>query len=211
MSIQDRKSKETEELKQKILNAALRIFAEEGYDKVSMRKIAGRIDYSATTIYRFFRNKEELLGAIAADTFRDLAARFEKVKAEGGEHPLDVLKALIAEYVLFCLERPDMYRLFSDIAVFEMENGVLYEHLGGSRHRVYQSWFGCIRQAIEAGDFFLKDEMRIFLYLWDAVDGFIDNRIRHAGIPRKPPADDAAEYLGLVFRGLESNPSDSGE
>jgi len=202
MTIQDRKKSESARLKQKILDAALKVFAEQGYDKVSMRKIAAVIDYSATTIYRFFRNKEDLLGALSAGTYGDLAARFEKVKSKGGDDPLVQLKALVLEYILFCLERSDMYRLFSDIAVFEIEDGVLYERLGDSRYRVYQSWFGCIRQAIEDGAWDIKDEMRVFHYLWDAVDGFIDNRIRHTRIPRKPPAEDAAEYLDLIFRGL---------
>jgi len=204
MSIQDRKSRESTRLKQKILDAALRIFAENGYSKVSMRKIAGLIDYSATTIYRFFRNKEELLGAIAAETYGDLAARFEKVSAKHDDRPVVLLKSLVEEYILFCLERPDMYRMFSEIASFEIEDGVVYERLGGNRHQVFQSWFGGIRQAIDRGEFEIKDEMRVFLYLWDAADGYIDNRVRYPEIPRNPPAEDAAAYLALVFGGLES-------
>ena len=204
MSIKDRKSRESAGLKQKILDAALRVFAEHGYSKVSMRKIAGLIDYSATTIYRFFRNKEDLLGAIAAETYGVLAARFEKVGTERDDRPVVRLKSLVEEYILFCLERPDMYRMFSEIASFEIENGVMYERLGGNRHQVFQSWFDSIRRAIDGGAFKIKDEMRVFLYLWDAADGYIDNRIRYPEIPRKPPTEDAAAYLALVFCGLES-------
>ncbi len=205
MSIPERKSRDSAKLKQKILDAALRVFAEHGYSKVSMRKIAGLIDYSATTIYRFFRNKEELLGAIAAETYGDLASRFDKAKAGPGDQPVAQLKSLVGEYILFCLERPEMYRMFSDIASFEIENGVVYEILGGRRHQVFQSWFDGIRQAIVRGDFEIKDEMRVFLFLWDAADGYINNRTRYAGIPRNPPTDDTAAYLALVFRGLEAS------
>ena len=192
MSIKDRKERETAQLRQKILNAALRMFAEQGYGKVSMRKIAALIDYSPTTIYRFFQNKEELLQTIAAETYGDLSARFEKVKAEGSDDPLGTLKALVREYMIFCVERPDMFRLFSDIASFEMEDGIMYERLGGTRYMVYQSWFGCIRQSIRSGCLEMKDEVRVFLYLWDAVNGYIDHRIRYPRVPRKPLAEDVS-------------------
>jgi AcrR family transcriptional regulator len=204
MSIQDRKSRENAQLRQKILNAALQVFAEQGYGKVSMRKIAALIDYSPTTIYRFFRNKEELLMTIAAETYGDLSARFEKLKAEGSDNPLDMLKSLVSEYIIFCVERSDMFRLYSDLGSFEMDDGVMFERLGETRYMVYQSWFKCIRQSIESGHLEVKDDMRIFLYLWDAVNGYIEHRIRHPQVPRKPLVDDSAEYLGLLFRGIET-------
>ena len=204
MSIQDRKSKENARLKQKILTAALRVLAKQGYGRLSMRKIAALIDYSPTTIYRFFRNKEELLQAIATATYGDLSARVEKIQAEGAGDPLSLLKSLVREYIIFCVERPDMFRLYSDLASFEVEDGIMYERLGGSRYQVYQSWFKCIRRTIESGRFGLEDDMRIFLYLWDAVNGYIDQRIKHPGVPRKPLAVDSFEYLDLVFRGIET-------
>jgi AcrR family transcriptional regulator len=203
MSIKDRKKRETARMKEKILDAALRVFAEQGYAKVSMRKIAALIDYSPTTIYRFFKNKEELLQTIAAGTFGDLSAKFEKVKADDRDDPLDALKALVREYTVFCAEHPDMFRLFSDIASFEMEDGVMYERLGGARYMVYQSWFDCIRLAIRSGSLALNDQVRIFLYLWDAVNGYIDHRVRYPRVPRKELAQDIVEYLSLIFCGIE--------
>jgi AcrR family transcriptional regulator len=203
LSIQDRKLRENAQLRQKILNAALRVFVEQGYGKVSMRKIATLIDYSPTTIYRFFRNKEELLGTIAAETYGDLSVRFETIKAKGGQNSLGTLKSLVREYIIFCVERPDMFRLYSDLGSFEMEDGIIYERLGGTRYRVYQSWFHCIRQSIDSDDFEVKDDVRVFLYLWDAVQGYIDHRIHHPRVLRRPLAEDSAEYVSRVFRGIE--------
>jgi len=203
MSIHDRKERESGQLRQKILDAALRVFAEQGYGKVSMRKIAALIDYSPTTIYRFFRNKEELLQTIAAETYGDLSARFEKIKAEGNDNPLALLKSLIKEYIIFCVEQPDMFRLYSDLGSFEMENGIMYERLRGTRYQVFQSWFSFIRQSIESGYLELKDDARVFLYLWDSVNGYINHRIAHPGVPRKPLAEDVNLYLHIVFNGIE--------
>src|SRR4030042_244586 len=133
MGIPDRKRREQANLRQKILDAALRIFAEQGYDKVSMRKIAGLIDYSPTTIYRFFRNKEDLLKTMAAETYGGLSARVEKIKTKGRDNPLGFLISLVREYIFFCVERSDMFRLYSDLASFEMEDGIMYERLGKTR------------------------------------------------------------------------------
>lgn len=205
MSIKERKSRERAQLKQKILNASLKVFAEQGYSRVSMRKIAALIDYSPTTIYRFFKNKEDLLRAIAAETYRDLAARFEKVKTDSSDRPLDLLKSLVKEYIIFCVERPEMFKMFSDLASFEMEDGIMYERLGETHFKVYQSWFYGIGLAIESGDLELKDERRVFLYLWDAVQGYLDHWIRQPRVQRKSLTYDSVEYLNLVFRGIEAN------
>lgn len=203
MSIKERKQNENKRLRQMILDAALRVFAGQGYDKVSMRKIAALIDYSPTTIYQFFKNKEELLQNIAAAVFGDLSEEFERVKAEDGGDPADTLKSLVRGYLIYCVEHPDMFRLFSDLASFELDGSVMHERLGEARYPVFQSWFAYIRRSVAAGAFTIEDERRIFLYLWDSVNGYILHRIRHARIPRKPLADDSAEYLGLLFRGIE--------
>jgi AcrR family transcriptional regulator len=207
VSIEKRKEREGLRLRERILAAALRVFAEQGYEKVSMRRIAARIDYSPTTIYRFFRNKEDLLGAMAAGTMRGLAARFAAVQAEGGGDPLLALRSLVREYALFCLENPEMFRLFSVIADFEMEGGVMYERLGGNRYPVYTSWLTCIRQCAAAGRLAAGDEIRVLLFLWDAVNGYIIHRIRHPRVPRKPAAEDIEDCLDLIFGGIESRPN----
>jgi len=203
MSIKERKEKENVNLKQKILNAAMKVFVEQGYAEVSMRKIAGLIDYSPTTIYRFFKNKEELLQSIAAETYKDLSVKVEKIKAEASDDPLATLKVLIWEYVIFCVERPEMFRLLSDLATFEMEDNVMYERLGETRFQVYQSWFECIAKSVKAGALDVTDEKRIFLFLWDSVNGYIDHLINQPRIPRKSISTDSAEYLALLFRGLD--------
>lgn len=208
MSIQVRKERESARLRQKILDAALQVFAEQGYRKVSMRKIAGRIDYSPTTIYRFFRNKEALLQAIAAGTYEELATQLAGVKAESGGGPLATLRTLVSGYIVFCVERPDMFRLFSDLGTFEMEEGVMYEHLGDNRYAVYQSWFASIRQSMACGRLRIADETRVFLYLWDAVNGYIDHRISYPRVARKPLANDVPEFLELVFGGIETKRDD---
>lgn len=207
MSIKERKARENAELRQDILGAATRLFADEGYENVSMRKIAALIDYSPTTIYRFFQNKQELLTTIGGATYSELSAKFERVKAKTGSKPRLLLKNLVREYIVFCAERPDMFRLYSDLGSFETKDGVLYERIGETRFKVFQSWFQAIRESIEKGSLRKVGELRVFLYLFDAANGYIHNRVRYNDLPRKPLAQDSAEYVNMLFGGIEAHES----
>ena len=64
MGIPERKERAREDLRKRILAAAEELFVREGYEKVSMRKIARRIEYSPTTIYHHFKDKAELFACL---------------------------------------------------------------------------------------------------------------------------------------------------
>ncbi len=204
MTIKERKTKQNEALRAKVLAAAVRVLREQGYDRLSMRKLASLIDYSPTTIYRFFRNKEDLLANLALQSFADLSAEVEKIKASGDEDPLSLLKSLITSYITFCLERPDMFKLFNGLASFELEEGVMYERLGPIRRPVYQSWREAINRSIESGRIQVKDETRVFLYLWDSIHGYVEHKVGSPRLARRPIENDTADFLDLLFHGIEA-------
>ena len=64
MGVKERREREKESLRQDILDVAREMFATEGYESVSMRKIADKIEYSPTTIYLYFKDKNELFYAL---------------------------------------------------------------------------------------------------------------------------------------------------
>ena len=64
MGVQERRAREKKELRGEILDAARDLFLREGYENVSMRKIAEKIEYSPTTIYLYFQDKADLLDCI---------------------------------------------------------------------------------------------------------------------------------------------------
>ena len=55
MGVTERKERERQEMRQRILDAAQQVFVEEGYEKASIRNIAERIEYSPATIYLYFK------------------------------------------------------------------------------------------------------------------------------------------------------------
>ena len=72
MGVMERKAREREELKQQILDAARELFVRDGYESVSMRKIADKIEYSPAAIYTYFKDKDEILDCLCEETFLQL-------------------------------------------------------------------------------------------------------------------------------------------
>lgn len=61
MGIKERRNLEKAEMKRKIMEAAIEIIEQEGYEKLSIRKIATKIEYSPTTIYLYYKDKAEII------------------------------------------------------------------------------------------------------------------------------------------------------
>ena len=72
MGVQERRAREKKELRQGILDAAREMFVRDGFENVSMRKIAEKIEYSPTTIYLYFQDKADLLDCLCEETFAKL-------------------------------------------------------------------------------------------------------------------------------------------
>jgi len=60
MGIAERKEKQKLEIRKLILDASMKLFIDEGYDNVTIRKIADLIEYSPTTVYLYFKDKDEI-------------------------------------------------------------------------------------------------------------------------------------------------------
>ena len=104
-----RRKQQQEDLKAKILDAARELFVKEGVESVSMRKIAQKIGYSATTLYIYFKDKESLLHALCDRDFGTLQESFKNIGRI--TDPIERLRKLGQAYIAFALEYPNHYRL----------------------------------------------------------------------------------------------------
>ena len=73
MGVKERKARQKKFLRQEILDAASELFVKEGYEDVSMRRIAEKIEYSPTAIYVHFRDKQQLFLELCHCDYRRLA------------------------------------------------------------------------------------------------------------------------------------------
>ncbi len=77
MGISERRERERHEVRRKILDAARELFMIEGYERVTMRRIADAIEYSPTTIYHHFEDKDDLVNALCHEEFAQLLSALD--------------------------------------------------------------------------------------------------------------------------------------
>ncbi|MCI4668919.1 MAG: TetR/AcrR family transcriptional regulator [Bacteroidia bacterium] len=109
MGIAERKERERKEMRRLILDAAMKMFVKDGFEKTSIRNIAREIEYSPGSIYLHFKNKDEIFYALHAEFFNLLNARFDALQSI--EDPLERLQSMGTAYMRFAFENPEAYNL----------------------------------------------------------------------------------------------------
>src|SRR5215470_5659906 len=169
-AIRHRQDQEKQELRQTILTTAGELFLEQGYDHFSLRKVAERVGYSPTTIYLYFRDKDDLLFSVVEESFE----RFGQQLAAAAESQEDAWERLIAlgrAYVAFGLQNPVYYQLmFMQRADFLMHTPVGESQPRIASFRVLQQ---TVQQAIDAGVLRPGDAQSYSDVLWALVHGMV--------------------------------------
>jgi AcrR family transcriptional regulator len=120
-----RRKQHQDHLREKILDAARELFVTVGVEAVSMRKIAEKIGYSATTLYNHFEDKDALLRALCEADFGALDQLFQKIGRT--VDPVQRLRRLGHAYISFALEYPNHYRLMFMTPRVPREEGDCHE------------------------------------------------------------------------------------
>jgi AcrR family transcriptional regulator len=109
MGTAERKSKDKEILKDMILQAARKLFTENGIEQTTIRKIATEIEYSVGTVYLYYKDKNDILHDLHTQGFKQLGGEMRVLSHVAD--PMERLKAIGRVYIRFALENPDMYDL----------------------------------------------------------------------------------------------------
>ncbi len=110
MSISNRKKREKEELKEKILNVAGEIVALSGHTNLKIRDLAERIEYSPRTVYLYYPDKAALLEAVIERGFKVTAAQVDKLNSQDPITPEKMLKIMIRNHIDMAFSNPNYYR-----------------------------------------------------------------------------------------------------
>lgn len=197
MGITERKQRHKEEVRESIIRAAWQIVQEEGWQALSIRKIADAIEYSIPVIYSHFENKDAILLEFTKQGFRKLNVELTQAR-DGEKSPAGQLEKMAQAYLDFAFRNKEYYQLMYGLGMPTCETVRQVVELGQFSELVQ----GSIKALISAGnktgqvDAFLKyhtfwsllhglvsinlvnracpDEMQN-LVLQDAVKGFIKN------------------------------------
>jgi AcrR family transcriptional regulator len=113
MGIRERQERDREAVRRAILDAARELFMAEGYQNISIRKIAERIEYSPAAIYSYFTSKDDLFFALAEEGFRllgDPGADEHRAHLQALE-PLERIRAVFWHLYEFSREQPQYFAL----------------------------------------------------------------------------------------------------
>ncbi len=168
MGSTERRNRETEEIRQKIIAAATQLFIEEGYANVSMRKIAQKIEYSPTTIYIYFQNKEEILRELLDHGTALFLDYIQKAFAAPAPDSLTRLRAGLKAYIQFGLDQPAFYRL---MFIDNLEAFLQKAMCGNDRLQGFALLVEHIAELIDQGQCREQDEQLIGQSMWASIHG----------------------------------------
>ena len=117
MGLKERQERDREAVSRSILDAARELFVTHGYQEVSIRKIAEKIEYSPAAIYSYFPSKDDIFFALAEEGFRLLFSYGASPRAADADSPDDpddpigAIRAMFWRYYEFSKEHPEYFAL----------------------------------------------------------------------------------------------------
>jgi len=209
MGVKERREREKSETREKILDAARELFVTEGYEGVSMRRVAEKIEYSPAAIYVHFADKEKLFRELCHQDYARLAEVFQSSVIS--TDPIERLKQIGAIYVDFGIRYPNHYKFMFMTPYPPQEFDEVDREMHGNPEKdsyAFLKW--AVQQAVDAGRFReeLRDAEMIAQTLWASVHGVISLEIakgHDAWVDWRPIKNRMAMMIEVTFRGLEGS------
>ncbi|WP_405564873.1 TetR/AcrR family transcriptional regulator [Streptomyces phaeochromogenes] len=120
MSVQERKERERSGRERLILATARELAEQQGWDAVTTRRLAERIEYSQPVLYSHFRGKREIIGAVALEGAAEMAVAL-RAAASAADGPRARVAALACGYLEFAERNPAVYE-----AMFQLDGGLAF-------------------------------------------------------------------------------------
>jgi AcrR family transcriptional regulator len=177
VGIEDRKGRQKADREIRIIMAAQKIAESEGWEAVTIRRLANEIEYSQPVLYSHFANRDDIVAAVAVEGFKELGAALAAEMNQTAE-PREILVKLARAYLDFATNRPALYA-----AMFVLSTGLRFAE--ADTRKELQDAFGVLSGAAAP---FCKDADLAAETFWAALHGLAElersGRIR-AGIQDK--------------------------
>lgn len=151
-----------------ILEAARDLLAQGGLDALSMRAVASKVGLSATAIYHWFQNKEDLVDRVVLHGFRRSEAYMWKAIEDLPAGSMDRVAALGEAYIRFALENREYFKIIFAIQTPAPRH--IDDVPGQGGYRVLRQ---CVVEAMEAGNIRQMEPDLVVLFLWSLVHGLV--------------------------------------
>lgn len=202
MGVKERRERQRETLREEIMEAARELFIKEGYSNVSMRKIAEKIEYSPTTIYLYFKDKQDVIHSICEETFAKLVSSLQGISQEPGD-PVGSLKRAGRAYIEFGLKNPNHY-LMTFVIPHEHERPTPEEMENSMGMRAFHGLRMMVAECVRQGKFRQVDIEATSQVLWAGMHGITSLLIGHTDFPWVEKSVLIDQLLDTMLNGLRA-------
>ncbi|MCC5941403.1 MAG: TetR/AcrR family transcriptional regulator [Balneolaceae bacterium] len=182
-------------LREEILEVSKDILIKDGFGKMSMRRIARRADVTATSIYLYFRNKDDLLLALIQESIDDLKEALEEV-VDPSKDFIQQLEDMARAYIRFALDHPREYEIIYMVRPEEMPK---YPR---EKFNEVRSAYELLADIIDRGkqeNIIDVDDPLISAYtIWAQIHGVVSvmlNKRLDTRVPREKFTDQAVDHI----------------
>ena len=180
MGLSERRIRERLDTRQSILATAKELFLLKGFEATTIRNIAEKIEYSPSTIYQHFKDKNEIFYTIHSEAFAELVRYLNA--SEMHKNPMDQLISLGQIYVQFALENPELYDL-----MFIMEAPIDFLNYLEDANWIegkmaFDYLKSVIANCIQQGLIKETDLESLSYLIWSTVHGLVTISIRKRGL-----------------------------
>lgn len=180
MGVSERRIRERLDARQSILATARELFLLKGFEATTIRNIAEKIEYSPSTIYQHFKDKNEIFYTLHSEAFAELVRYLNA--SEMHKNPMDQLIALGQIYIQFALENPELYDL-----MFIMEAPIDFLNYLEDANWIegkmaFDYLKSVIANCIQQGLIKETDLESLSYLIWSTVHGLVTISIRKRGL-----------------------------
>jgi AcrR family transcriptional regulator len=175
-----RREREREQIRQMIMDAAMSLFVNEGFEKVTIRNIAEAIEYTPGAIYSYFKDKDEIFYALHLEAFGKLFEVLRDAALKG--NPMERLHNIGKAYMQFGLDNPQQYDLMfiSTITGKQIaEKMTMMEQGWHQGQKAFEVLVSTIQLAIDEGYMPKGNAKAAGTMFWSLVHGIVSLLIRN--------------------------------
>ncbi len=169
MGIVERKEREKEDMRRRIVDAAQHLFVQNGFEKLSIRAIADEIEYSPATIYLYFKDKSEVLYAVHQQAFGKLMQEFQPILSISD--PFEKLVTMGRKYTTFAVQNPELFDVMFIITA-PMETLDCREEIWAEGRLSFNMLVLVVQECINAGIFQKQDPEVAAMMIWSTIHGY---------------------------------------
>lgn len=171
-----RRQRQKADQRRRILHEAAAMIVREGFENLSLRRLAARLGYTAGALYHYFKSKEEILDCLVESSFAELQAVLDRLPRDGTGDPVAMLKRGLRTYVEFGLRSPHHYR-------FAFVQLPAHPRRKWKPHPPFDVLRGMVRRCHASGRLRVADPELVSQGLWTTVHGITSLLIARPRFP----------------------------